>query len=323
MKPGKITESVLERSVLKVLQFHSDEMEKPAFGQDYGTFDTDTDTYVCSMDPVIGGLDAGRRAVYLAANNIATSGAKPVGLMMSILMPESMKEKELKKVVKSIDFACEQTGLHVLGGHTESSGAVSQLIVTVTAFGQVKKEEVIHSSGAKPGQDVILTKYAGMEGTALIARDRKKELLSRYSNDFIDAATKFDEELLIIKEAQIAAKHQVSAMHDLHQGGIYEGLWELAAASKVGLKVILEDIPMRQETVEISEFYDLNPYKLLGGGSLLIVTDQGKELADILIEEGIPATVIGKITADHGCIIVREGEEGFLEPPKSDEIYRM
>ncbi len=323
MKPGKITEPVLERSVFKVLQFHNKDMVKPSFGTDYAFWQEKGSNYICSMDPVIGDLDAGRRAVIVAANNIATAGASPVGIMISILMPETMKEKELKKLMKSIDEVCEETNLVILGGHTETNAAVSKLVVTVTAIGKVDANKRITSKGAVPGQDIVMTKYAGMEGTALLAKDKKSELLSRYSNDFIDMAATLSDELLIINEARIGAEQKVSAMHDLHQGGIYGGLWEIAAASKVGLKVILEDIPMKQETVEISEFYDLNPYKLLSGGSLLMVTDHGRELVELLEEAGIPAAIIGKTTKDAGCIIVREGEEGFLEPPKSDEIYRI
>jgi hydrogenase maturation factor len=178
------------------------------------------------------------------------------------------------------------------------------------------------TGNAKPDQDIVMTKYAAMEGTALISKKKEDELKERYSSDFIQSAKKLIDDISIVKEAKIARTFGASAMHDVRKGGIYGALWELTSAAEIGMEVCLEEVPVRQETVEVCEFYDLNPYKLISGGSLLIVTKNGHELVRKLKGVGIPAAVIGKTTKEQSKKIVREGEAGFLEPPKSDEIYQ-
>ena len=112
-------------------------------------------------------------------------------------------------------------------------------------------------------------------------------------------------------------------MHDVSECGIYGALWELAAASKVGLEIDLCKIPMKQHTIEVCEFFDANPYKLLSGGSLLLTTAKGMELVDLLREQGIAATVIGKTIEGNDRILMNEDEKRFLEPAREDELYKV
>ena len=114
----------------------------------------------------------------------------------------------------------------------------------------------------------------------------------------------------------------VSAMHDVTEGGIFGALWEMAEASGVGLCVDLKKIPIRQETIEICEFFNLNPYQLISSGSMLIGTDHGSQLVDALAKEGIHASVIGKAVEGNDRVIFNDGEKRFLEPAKADELYR-
>jgi hydrogenase maturation factor len=275
-----------------------------------------------SMDPVIGTEDGiGIRAIQISVNNLAATGVDPVAVMISVLLPEEWKEKQLKQLMKEIKQACDLIGVAILGGHTETTKAVKEPVITVTAIGQAGGH-LSMTGNAKPDQDIVMTKYAAMEGTALIAKKKEDELKERYSSDFIQSAKKLIDDISIVKEAKIARTFGASAMHDVRKGGIYGALWELTSAAEIGMEVCLEEVPVRQETVEVCEFYDLNPYKLISGGSLLIVTKNGHELVRKLKGVGIPAAVIGKTTKEQSKKIVREGEAGFLEPPKSDEIYQ-
>jgi hydrogenase maturation factor len=112
-------------------------------------------------------------------------------------------------------------------------------------------------------------------------------------------------------------------MHDVTEGGIFGALWEIGAASKVGLEVDLKKVLLKQETVEICEYYDINPYLLISSGCMLMVTNKANLLVDRLKAEGIPAAVIGRITEGNDRIIINEEERRFLEPPKSDELYKV
>ncbi|MEE1313626.1 MAG: AIR synthase family protein [Lachnospiraceae bacterium] len=325
MKIGKVPESVLKRSVFKQLKKNREEvLEGPAVGEDCAVLQLDEEMVVLSTDPVTDSSErAGTLAVHITTNNLVSSGADPVGVMLTILLPEKAKEKDLKRLMQEIQKECDRLGISVLGGHTETTSAVNRIVVIATGIGKAKRSEIITTSGAGPQEDILMTKYAAMEGTGLIAARREEELRTRYSKDFIQSAKDLLNHISVVKEAEIAREYNVSAMHDVKEGGIYGALWELAAASQVGLKVDLDAIPMKQETVEVCEFFDLNPYKLSSAGCMLMVTPRGRDLADVLNRAGIPTAIIGKTINEQSKIIIREGEEGFLEPPKSDELYKL
>ena len=120
-----------------------------------------------------------------------------------------------------------------------------------------------------------MTKWMGLEGTAILAQEREAELLERYPFSITTAAKGFEKYLPILPEAATALKSGATAMHDMRNGGVFGGLYELAGRLGVGLSIDLKKIPVKQETIEICEFFDLNPYGLLSGGSLLIVAEDG------------------------------------------------
>ena len=204
------------------------------------------------------------------------------------------------------------------------TAVVNQPVITVTGVGKVKKDAVIFTKGAQPGQDIVVTKWVGLEGTSIIASAREAELREHYSQEFVDRAKDFIQYISVVKEALLARDFGVSAMHDITEGGVFGALWEVAAAGHVGLTVDLKKVPLKQETVEICEFFDLNPYQLISSGSMLIACDRGHDLVECLQKEGIHSAVIGKFTDNNDKVIVYdEGETRYLEPPKTDELYKI
>ena len=277
MKIGKIPETVLKRSVLKQIRHRRDEvLLGPAIGEDCSVIGLEGDeVIVMSTDPITGTVeDIGTLAVHITANDIASSGADLIGIMLSVLLPENSSEAELKTLMHDIDKVCEQLQIEVIGGHTEVTKAVNQIIVTVTGIGKMKKNLLIKTAGALPGQEIVMTKWAGLEGTAILAKSMEADLLSRYSAEFINQAKNLIDYISVVPESKIARELGVSSMHDVTEGGIFGALWEIAAASRVGLEVYLQKIQLKQETVEICEFFDLNPYMLISSGCMLIVTDK-------------------------------------------------
>jgi hydrogenase maturation factor len=326
MKIGKIPETALKRAVLNQIEHRRDEvLVGPGVGEDCSVLAIEKDdALILSTDPITGTVhDIGRLAVHITANDIATSGAEVIGIMLSILLPEGTGEADLKGMIRDIDGECKKLNIEILGGHTEVTKAVNQPIVTVTGVGRRKRSEVIKTAGAVPGQEIVMTKWAGLEGTAIIAAAKEQELLSKYNSGFIDGAKKMINDISVVPEAGIAREHKVTSMHDATEGGIFGALWEIGTASKVGLEVDLQKITLKQETVEICEFYDLNPYMLISSGSMLIVTDRSNLLVERLQEAGITAAVIGHITEGNDRIIKNGEERRFLEPPKSDELYKV
>ena len=168
-----------------------------------------------------------------------------------------------------------------------------------------------------------MTKWLGLEGTSIIAKEKEEELLTRYPKALVDAAKGFDAYLSVLPEAAIAVESGVSAMHDVTEGGIFGALWELAESAGVGLEIDLKKLPIRQETVEVCEFFDINPYELISSGSMLMAASDGNGLVRALRAADIPAVCVGKVTAGNDRVIVSGEERRFLEPPKADELYTV
>lgn len=326
MKVGKIPETVLKRSVFKQIKHRRDEiLVRPGVGEDCSVVGVSPDeVIVLSTDPITGTMnDIGKLAVHITANDIVSSGADMIGIMLTIILPDGARESDLREMMMEIESVCAELNIEVIGGHTEVSEAVNQPIITVTGVGKMSKQDVIKTAGLIPGQEIVMTKWAGLEGTAIIAKAKEEELVSKYTRDFIGEAKNFINYISVVKEAKIGKELGVTSMHDVTEGGIFGALWEVAAASNVGLEIDLKNIPLRQETVEICEFFDLNPYLLISSGSMLMSTDKGNELVRELEKAGIKATILGKVTKGHERIIINEDEIRYLEPPKSDELYKV
>lgn len=324
MKTGKISQAQLKRSVLK--QLHKDETcLGPAPGMDFCAFPVEEgQNVVLSTNPLTGTLsEIGRRAVYHVMNDVATSGGTGVGILVNVMLPTSANEAQLREFMRDIDVLAKELGIAVLGGHTEVTRAVKEPVITLTGVGKVAKDKMITSAGARPGMDILLTNWIGLEGTAILAEEKEDSLRTRYSTPFLDKAKAFESYLDISKAAAIAAEAGVAAMHNLSTGGVYGALWEMAEASGIGLELDLKKIPVKQETIEICEFFDINPYKLLSGGSLLMAAEDGNQVLRQLEQAGIPAVIIGKATAGNDRVLLFDEERRFLETPQKDEIIDL
>ena len=325
MKVGKVPENVLKRSVFKQLHTTRKEVLLGAgVGEDCAAMKlAEDEVFVISTDPITGAAkDIGALAVQITVNDLASAGAEPIGIMLTVLLPENAKEKDLKTVMAQVEEAFEKNHIQVMGGHTEVTKVVNQIVISVTGVGKAKEGRVISTAGVKPGMDIIVTKWIGIEGTAILAKEKEAALRERYSQPFIDKAKELDRYISVLSEAATAVKSGVAAMHDVTEGGIFGALWEIAEASGVGLEIDLKKIPLKQETVEICEFFGINPYELISSGSMLMAAEDGNGLVMDLEKAGIPAVVIGKATDSNDRVLLNEEERRFLEPPKTDELYK-
>lgn len=326
MKIGKVPENVLKRSVFKQIHTKRPEVVLGAgVGEDCAAIKLAADeTLVMSTDPITGAVkDIGTLAIQVTVNDLASAGAEPVGVLLTVLLPESIREAKLRAMMEQVEAACAKAGVQVMGGHTEVTAVVNQPVITVCGVGKVKDGKIISTAGARPGMDILVTKWIGIEGTSIIAKEHEEELLARFSTSFIEQAKGLDVYLSVLSEAAVAVRSGVSAMHDVTEGGIFGALWEMAEASGVGLEIDIKKIPIRQETVEICEFFGINPYQLISSGCMLMAAEDGNMLVRELEKAGIPAAVIGKATEGNDRVLLNEDERRFLEPPKTDELYRV
>ena len=327
MKTGKLTENVWKRSVLRQIKTKKDEVLFGAgIGEDCAIFsldDTDRLTAV-SMHPVAWkGKNAAKHAVHGAVNAVAASGAEPVAVLFSMFLPEDTEEADIKPMVLQMEETCASLSVQIAGDGIRITDAVKYPVISVTGIGRLAGKEVLSVKKIKPGQDIVVSKWIGLEGTSVLARAREEELRTKYPFRFIEEAKEFDRFLSIVPEAATAIRSGVCAMHSVTEGGIFGALWELAEGAGVGLEINLKKIPVRQETIEVCEFLEINPYELMSGGCLLMAADHGHDLVRALEEAHIPAAVIGKTTDSNDRVVINEEERRFLELPKPDELYKV
>lgn len=352
MKIGKVPENVLKRSVLKQIQTKREEIIRGAgIGEDCAIFSFGSRGIMmsCVQTAAVktGTADSSdsvfmKHLVQRCANNLAAAGAQPVGVMIALMLPEETEEQNVRVLMAEAEERCRQLNIQIVGGQTCVSRAVKQPTAAVTGYGKpftagdseeetdndTRKEKSgrIKKSLAetvRAGQDVVVSKWIGLEGTAMLAGRYREKLLERYPAYLVEEAAGFEHLLSVIPEAATAIKSGVCMMHDASEGGIFGALWELAEKAGVGLTIDLKKIPLRQETVEVCECCNVNPYELLSGGALVMVTEDGPGLLAALEAEKIPAAIVGR-TTDSNDRIIRNGDEiRFLDRPKNDEIYRQ
>lgn len=326
MKIGKISEQVLKRSILRQVKTRRDEVLQGAgVGEDCACLKLGVDeVFVCSVDPItVSSKESPLLAIHITANDLASAGAEPIAALVSILLPPSSLEEELKAMMQGMEQACEQLKMQIIGGHTEITDGVNRPIITVTGIGKVKEAKLLTTSGVQPGEDLVLTKWIALEGTSIMASEREEELRLRFPQSMIDAAKNFIEYVSIVPEAKIAMDFGVSAMHDVTEGGIFGALWEMAECGGIGIEADLKKIPVRQESIELCEYFGLNPYVCMSSGSLLISTKDGEGLAAQLRRNEIPASVIGRTTGGNDRVLLNGGERRYLERPQPDELYKI
>jgi len=240
MRPGKLSDSILKRTVLKQIKKNRSEVLCGAgIGEDCAIFACEGSNMVSAVGTyAVPDRQDMIRAIYKEVNNLATAGAEPFAVTLAITLPERASEEKLKKLMDGAAQAARELKIQIAGGHTTVSKYVSEKLVTVTAYGKVPKDKAYTTKGAKPGQDIVMTKWIGLEGTAILAGKKREELLTRYPEYLVEEAASFDKYLSIIPEAATAVKSGVCVMHDASEGGILATLWELAESSGVDCKLI-------------------------------------------------------------------------------------
>lgn len=324
MKSGKLPSDVLEKRILSSFRFKREEvLVRSKVGEDCSVLDFGEYACVVSTDPITGASnEIGRLAVHISCNDVAANGVEPFGLLFTILAPEGTTLEVLQDIVRQAAEEAASLKVEIIGGHTEITPAVNRIVVSTTAIGRAAKDRVVTSSGAKPGDYIILTKWVGLEGTAIIAHDFEKRLRGRMDDALLESAQAMMGHISVVKEGMIAGKMGATAMHDVTEGGVLGALWELAEASGVGLRIYRDKIPVRPETRTICEEFGLNPLKLISSGCMLITCRDGQGMLEALNREGIPASIIGEVVEEGRTLVSGEREEP-IDPPESDELYKV
>jgi len=328
LPPGKIPINLLTEVVFKNLGAKRKEVVLgPTAGFDGSVLDVGNKSLIVSMDPITGAVERiGWSAVNVNANDIATFGVEPIFLVSCIMLPEGAERSTVETITRQMDAAAKDLGIAIVGGHCESTPGLTNPIVVGCIMGLTDRGNYITAGGAKPGDRLILTKSAGIEGTAILASDREQQLAKILGTEMLDNAKKFYSQISIVKDALTAFKTGgVHAMHDPTEGGILGGVHEMADASNIGVRVYQDKIMVEPETAKICRYFEIDPLQLIGSGALLIAAEPKKtnEIVESLNNNRIYAAEIGEFggTPNKRLLIKRDQTAQELPRPTSDMLW--
>jgi hydrogenase expression/formation protein HypE len=328
LPPGKIPVDILKEVVFKNLGAERKEVViGPSAGIDGAVLDLGDKSLVVSMDPITGAVERiGWLAVNVNANDVATFGVEPAFLFSCMMLPENAERTLVEAISTQMNAAAKNLGIAIVGGHCESTPGLSNPIVVGCILGLTEKGRYVTAGGANPGDKLILTKSAGIEGTAILATDREQALKETMNHKMLQAAKNFYSQISVVKDALTAYKTGgVHAMHDPTEGGVAGGIHEMADASNTGVKVIEEAIAVQPETAHICSHFQIDPLQLIGSGALLISAEakSADKIVKNLKQEGIQASVIGEFTKNTSqrVLLKKDGEVKALPRPLSDNLW--
>jgi len=325
---GKIPVDILKEVIFKNLGVKRDEVAVgPAAGIDGAVVNVGDKSLILSSDPITGALQRiGWLAVNINANDVYTFGVEPAFFLSCILLPEKAHRRTVEIISSQMNKAAQGLGIAIIGGHSESTPGLTNPIVAGCAMGITEKGNYVTAAGAKEGDRIIMTKTAGIEGTAILAAERAEKLRKTVRSSTLKNAKEFFNMISVAKEASIAFKTGgVHAMHDPTEGGIAGGIHEVADASDLGFEIFEERIPVAKETSEICEAFEIDPLCLIASGSMLIAArkDAADNIQKRLTKSGIRASVVGEFLSSPEDRIVKRknGVETELPRPTSDHLW--
>jgi hydrogenase maturation factor len=299
----------------------------PGCGVDAAVVALGTRRLVLKSDPVtFTTARLGWYVVQVNANDVAVMGARPCWFQPTILLPPGTRASQVAAIVREIHAACRALGIAVTGGHTEVTDGVTRAIVAGDMQGLLVGRKPITAGGARPGDAVLLTKAAGLEGTAILSQERARELRRVMPRSLLRRAQDFRRRpgISVVAEAMTAARHGASAMHDPTEGGVRAALHELAHASRVRLRVDLDRVPIRPETARLCGHFGIDPLGLIGSGALLatIGANRAARLLHAWRRIGIAGQTIGGVERGHGVLATRSGQPASCPWVAQDEIIK-
>jgi len=325
---GKVPIEILKEVVFKNLGAERSEVILgPASGVDGAILDVGNKNAIVSMDPITGAVERiGWEAININANDVATFGVEPTFFFSCLMLPEGADSKIVETISGQMNTAAKELGIAIVGGHCESTPGLSNPIVVGCAMGLTEKGKYVTAAGAKAGDKLILTKSAGIEGTAILATDRKGQLKNVFSPEILENAKGFYSQISVVKDALTAyGAGGVHAMHDPTEGGILNGIHEMADATGLGVRAFEDKITVEPETAKICRYYEIDPLQLISSGALLIAADPlaADKIIEVLCGQHIYAEVIGEFNSNQNkrLLIKSDGMAEMLPKPASDHLW--
>lgn len=335
MEYGKLPEAVLKRTVISCVNKNKVKDKKAEVGKDAGSFETaeNGETILSSVATICGTERyVAQLAVTRAVNSLAAGGGIAQALTVSLTVSKESDEALIRTLIDQLCKAAKKMNIPIISGHTQIAD-VNEPVITVTAIGKEicvegadtelsdDAEKVETDSEKKDERYLIMIGTAGAYGSAMLASDHREEIHSRYSYELIDDCARIVESSDMRKVAEKLYKCGITNMHDVAEGGVFGAAWEICERLGIGVEIDIRKIPIKQETVEVTEFFDINPYMLRGDGAMLLVAKDPEMVFRIAENEGFDAEIIGIVKNGNDRVIINEDEKRFLEPNRADDYY--
>lgn len=320
MRIGKLDNDELNELILSKFKKCRDEVVvSPRVGVDCAAVDLGGRLAVLSTDPITSASgNIGTLTVHVNCNDAAAAGAEPIGLLVTLLVPPSACKEEIGRIADELSAAALAANVEIIGGHTEVTPSVNRMVTCATVIARAGENGLIMPGGMRDGDDIVLTKWAGLEGTAVIATDYAQKLAGMSEEELAEARALIGF-ISVVKEGLFAASRGAHAMHDVTEGGVLGAAWEMAQASGCGIEITPELIPVHPLTAKICARVGLDPLRLLSSGAMLIACAGGEELVGGLKKIGLNAAVVGKACGKGA----RFADGAPIAEPGADELYKL
>jgi hydrogenase maturation factor len=262
----------------------------------------------------------------VVCNDLAAMGAEPIGVLATLLFPSGIHAAEIGELMADIDATARRLNVEVLGGHTEVAPGITTPLVVMSGVGKAPRDRVLTAGGGRPGDALVLTKAAALEGTCVLAADLGPRLRGLgVVESVLDEARAYGDELSVVSEARLAVQLGATAMHDPTEGGVLGAIWEMAEASGCGFSVSAEAIPVREPARAICAALGVDPLRLIASGALLIACPDAARMLSGLRSQGHAAAAIGALTPPESGrkLVFPDARVEAVEPVVRDELYRV
>ncbi len=282
----------------------------PSYGEDAAVLKFKDEYLVAHPDPISGAVkNIGWLSINISANDIAVTGAEPRWAMPSLQIPEKFDQNKVERIIEDLYNAAGELGVTLIGGHTETVKGIQRPLVTTAMMGVT--ERPVLTRGSEPGDKIVQVNDAAIEGTWILVSDFEDELLKKGLNrEAVEEVKGWSTEISVVKNA-LKINKTATSMHDPTEGGILQGIYEMAKCSKNDF-VVDEEISFRPETLKVCDILDIDPKKLISSGCLLATIPEEREV--------IEGDVIGHVESGSGNTVYM-GEE--VEEVTEDELFRI
>lgn len=330
LKAGKLDSDLLKKIVFdKITYRNPDVLTRPGIGEDCAVIDFDQYECVMSTDPITAAVsEIGRLAIHITCNDIASNGIQPLGIMLAVMLPVGTTEEEISVMMEQAGQTAAELKVEIIGGHTEITSAVNTPVIVSTAIGKAKKGKSQQAKEMKPGDYIMMTKSAGIEGTGIIASDFEEQLKAFCTNEELQEAKRMLSQVSVVKDGVTAGKIGTAGMHDITEGGILGAVWEMCQISGTGCELWIDKIPVKEITKKICSVFHINYLRLISSGCMLIIVKPENKalLEEAMNTANVEISCIGQIKDKSYGIMSADRENGKLceiFPPESDELYKV